>query len=195
MNEYLNKVTNPSQPVNRGTAAGFPQPTGPQKSKKLKSRVNLARLGFVLFFAVLAIIIAGITVLVMRSGGTPTVSKINHSEYQAVFLNSSDGQVYFGRLSSMNKDYYLLTDIYYVRVQQVQPNNSTTTTSSSNISLAKLGNEIHGPEDAMYINKNNVMFWENLKETGQVVKAIRQYQKNISSGTTTTTPETTTTTK
>ena len=77
----------------------------------------------------------------------------------------------------------MLTDIYYVRVQQVQPGAATTTNSSSNISLVKLGNEIHGPEDAMYINKNNVMFWENLKSSGQVAKAIAQYQANQANGT------------
>jgi hypothetical protein len=30
----------------------------------------------------------------------------------------------------------------------------------------------------MYIRKDHVMFWENLKDDGQVVTAIREYQKN-----------------
>ena len=67
-------------------------------------------------------------------------------------------------------------------MQQVQPGAAKTDTSS-NISLVKLGNEIHGPEDAMYINKSSVMFWENLKSSGQVVKAIQQYQANQAKGT------------
>ena len=30
----------------------------------------------------------------------------------------------------------------------------------------------------MFISRDKVLFWENLKEDGQVVKAIREYQKN-----------------
>jgi hypothetical protein len=30
----------------------------------------------------------------------------------------------------------------------------------------------------MYISKDKVLFWENLKDDGQVVKAIKEYQKN-----------------
>ena len=187
MNEYLNKVSNPSQTINRGSTEGMVQPstTGTnkgKKNKKLRPNFSLGRLGFVLFIFVLAAIIAGIIFLVIRSSGASTASKINTKEYQAVFLNSSDGQVYFGKLSSLNAQYYMLTDIYYVRVQQVQPG-AAKTDNSSNISLVKLGNEIHGPEDTMYINKNNVMFWENLKSSGQVAKAIAQYQANQENGT------------
>ena len=187
MNEYLNKVSNPSQTINRGSTEGMVQPstTGTnngKKNKKLRRNFSLGRLGFVLFIFVLAAIVSAIIILVIRSSGASTASKINTKEYQAVFLNSSDGQVYFGKLSSLNAQYYMLTDIYYVRVQQVQPGAAKTDTSS-NISLVKLGNEIHGPEDAMYINKSSVMFWENLKSSGQVVKAIQQYQANQAKGT------------
>ena len=122
------------------------------------------------------------------------MSQIKADQYQAVFLNSADGQVYFGKLTSYNKSYYQLNDIYYVRVQTVQPDKNTTQTQQ-NISLAKLGNEIHGPEDVMYINKDDVMFFENLKEDGQVVKAIREYQKNGAKATPTPTPSVTPTVK
>jgi hypothetical protein len=30
----------------------------------------------------------------------------------------------------------------------------------------------------MFIAKDKVLFWENLKESGQVVTAIREYKKN-----------------
>ena len=77
----------------------------------------------------------------------------------------------------VNDKFYRLTDIFYVRVQQVQPEEGETE-SQQNISLAKLGNELHGPEDVMYIAKDKVLFWENLKDDGQVVKAIVEYKKN-----------------
>lgn len=103
-------------------------------------------------------------------------SQIKSDKFQAVFLNSADGQVYFGKLKELDKDYYKLEDIYYVRVEQVQPNPKEQ--PQQNISLAKLGNEIHGPEDVMFIRKDQVMFWENLKDDGQVVKAINDYKNN-----------------
>jgi hypothetical protein len=37
----------------------------------------------------------------------------------------------------------------------------------------KLGNEIHGPEQEMQISSSQVIFWENLKNDGKVVDAIK----------------------
>lgn len=103
--------------------------------------------------------------------------EINTGLYQAVFLDSQDGQVYFGKLSILNERFYELSDIYYVRVENsIQPDNQTQ--AQANISLAKLGNELHGPEDTMYIRRDKVLFWENIKEDGQVTCAIRKYQKD-----------------
>lgn len=137
----------------------------------------------------LALVAFGITA---KSGGNSESDLIKTDKYQAVFLNTSDGQVYFGKLAVLNKGYYKLTDIYYVRVQQVQPSDPKQQ-SQQQISLAKLGSEIHGPEDQMIINKKDVMFWENLKDDGQVVKAIKEYKKNGDKSTTTTDTTNTTT--
>jgi hypothetical protein len=129
---------------------------------------------------VVTVLIIFVIYFIVRSTNNSTISQVKKNQFQAVFLNSSDGQVYFGKLTQLNKDYYKLTDIYYVRVTSNSSSSSSSSSSTSNqsISLAKLGNEIHGPEDAMFINKNNVMFWENLKDSGQVVTAIHQYEKN-----------------
>ncbi len=177
MNEYLNRVGRPAQTVNRGPADGPVQQPVAAGGKKPKGKFNLSRVLFVVFSVLIAVVLIGSIVLLVLGQGGSIASQIKTNQYQAVFLNSSDGQVYFGKLSVLNKDYYKLTDIYYVRVQQVQPDKNNSATQQ-NISLAKLGSEIHGPEDVMFINRNSVMFWENLKEDGQVVKAIREYQKN-----------------
>lgn len=181
MNEYLNRVGQPAPTVNRGPAES---PT-PQKAsgKKKKIPFNISRILFVVFSVLIAIVLLGSIYLLVAGNRSSIASQIKTNQYQAVFLNSSDGQVYFGKLTVLNRDYYKLTDIYYVRVQTVQPDKSTSSSSQQNISLAKLGSEIHGPEDVMFINRNSVMFWENLKEDGQVVKAIREYQKNPTSST------------
>lgn len=100
---------------------------------------------------------------------------VNTKEYQALFL--TNGQVYFGHLTGVNNGYVKLTDIYYLQVQQqVQPGQSTTSGQQPNVSLAKLGNELHGPEDQMYVSREQVLFWENLKSSGKVTQAIKNYQ-------------------
>jgi len=101
---------------------------------------------------------------------------INKSEFQAVFL--TNGQVYFGKLADLNNKYVTIKDIYYLQVQQ--SNNlqgaSNSTSPNSQVSLAKLGNELHGPEDKMYIANDQMLFWENLKSDSKVVQAIDKYQ-------------------
>lgn len=93
---------------------------------------------------------------------------------QAVFLNG--GQVYFGHIKALNNKYVGLTDIYYLRVsQQVQPKQGEQ--SQQDISLVKLGCELHGPQDQMLINRDQIVFWENLKDDGQVAKAVAEYIK------------------
>ena len=106
-----------------------------------------------------------------------TNSALRSKQYQAVFL--TNGQVYFGKLSQVDSNWVKVTDIFYLQVQQtVQPKDSTKTDQSSQVSLAKLGNELHGPDDAMYVNRDQILFWENLKADGKVVTAISDFKKN-----------------
>ena len=89
--------------------------------------------------------------------------------YQAVFLTNN--QVYFGKLAKQNSQYPVLTDIYYLRVTQpLQPSQP-----NPNISLIKLGDELHGPADKMEINRDQILFVEDLKSDSQVVRAIKDY--------------------
>lgn len=103
-------------------------------------------------------------------------SNIHTDEFQAVFL--TNGQVYFGKLADLNHKYVTITDVYYLQVQQNTSlqGASSTTTPDSQVSLVKLGSELHGPEDEMYIASNQMLFWENLKDGSKVVQAINRYQ-------------------
>jgi len=103
-------------------------------------------------------------------------SAVKSKQYQAVFL--TNGQVYFGKVSKTDDSYVKLNDIYYLQVQQqVQPEDkSKSSTDQPQVSLAKLGGELHGPEDVMYISRSQVLFWENLKDDGKVAKAIKDYK-------------------
>ena len=96
-------------------------------------------------------------------------------KYQAVFL--SNNQVYFGKLYNANSSYPTLRDIYYLQVTQVlQPKDPKS--PAQQINLVKLGGELHGPEDAMSINKAHILFFEDLKSDSQVVAAISDYKKS-----------------
>ncbi|HEY6736954.1 MAG TPA: hypothetical protein VI322_04540 [Candidatus Saccharimonadia bacterium] len=103
-------------------------------------------------------------------------SAVKGKQYQAIFL--TNGQVYFGKVSKVDQSYVKLTDIYYLQVQQtVQPkDNNSSSNNNQQVSLAKLGGELHGPEDVMYISRQQVLFWENLKNDGKVAKAIADYK-------------------
>ncbi len=151
----------------------------PSMKKMSSSSSAMERMAALFMMLGSALLLASI-VVVLIFGGKINVNKeyklIDEEKYQAVFLESTDGQVYFGKLGIFNDDLYVLSDIYYLRVeQQIQPESEQP---KNNVSLAKLGNELHAPEDFMYSARDKVMFWENLKDDGQVVKAISQYKAN-----------------
>ena len=96
--------------------------------------------------------------------------------FQAVFLD--DGKAYFGKLS-LNGKWLILSEIYYLQTTQTLQQNtalSTKTATDPNVQLVKLGNELHGPKDTMYINIDQVLFWENLREDSKILEAINSYQ-------------------
>ena len=91
--------------------------------------------------------------------------------YQAVFLDNN--QVYFGKLKAIDENFWSLTDIYYLRAGTLQPG---TQAAGDQIDLVKLGAEIHGPKDEMIINRDHVIFYEEIGEGGQVMKLIRDHK-------------------
>lgn len=175
--------TQQQQPASN-TGGMMPQHnTAPKREKSGGIDFGKAGTMFVLFgVALIAIMLVIVLMFGSKDSATTTVNSeselIKTDQYQAVFLNSQDGQVYFGKLGIYNPDLYVLTDIYYVRVENpIQPE-GTNQTQQANISLAKLGAELHCPEDMMYISRDKVLYWENLQDKGQVVTAITEYQKS-----------------
>lgn len=160
-----------SQPVNHTGS------TQPRKDGKSMLNLRVASVGLLFCITILVLALVGYVAF----GGPVSQNKyVDQGKYQAVFLNG--GQVYFGRISTLNDKFVRLNDIYYLRVnQQVQPDGSTKSTNQD-ISLVKLGCELHGPQDSMVINQSQVIFWENLKTDGQVAKAVADYQKQNPKG-------------
>lgn len=98
-------------------------------------------------------------------------------DWQAVFL--SNGQVYFGQLVKQNKVEVVLKDIYYLQVTrplQQTAEGEQQANAQGELSLVKLGNELHGPTDAMHVNRDQILFIEDLKDDSNVTTAIANYK-------------------
>ena len=90
---------------------------------------------------------------------------IELTAYQAIFLTND--QIYFGHLKNISPDYLILSDVFYVKINE-----------GGTGQLVKLGaGEPHGPRDEMIINQDQVLFWENLKPDSQVIKTIQSMQQ------------------
>jgi len=122
------------------------------------------------------------------------------SRYQAVFL--TNGQIYFGQLSGFPGNSPVLKDVYYLRVQRsLQPSDGLTeelevedkkkdkekeetkvvpaTDETPELTLIKLGNELHGPMDEIQLNSDHILFVEDLKQESRIVRAIEQFKTKI----------------
>lgn len=128
----------------------------------------------VLLFSGTILIVA---VLLFINLGSPSHENkyINKNEYQAVFINvtgTTGGAVYIGHVTDLSDEFVRLTNVFYIQ----KPDNS------QNANLVKLGCELHGPEDEMVVNRDQVFFWENLKSSGQVTQKIAEWYKDNPNG-------------
>ena len=83
-------------------------------------------------------------------------------------------QVFFGKLKNTHGDYLTLEGAYYTRKQDV-PEDATEEQKaavSNNVSLARVGDEVYGPESTIRIKAEQVLFWQDLKSDSKVAKAI-----------------------
>lgn len=172
-----------------GTAppAGSANNFSPKKSIKKKgpkeSIFSLKNTSVALLFSV-TILVAALILFLLFASPQSEANFIEDDKNQAVFLNG--GKVYFGQVTHLNSEYLRLVDIYYLRVnQQVQPAEGEDVPAipqDGDISLVKLGCELHGPKDEMLINRDQIIFWENLKDDGQVSEAIAEFKRENPDG-------------
>ena len=125
---------------------------------------------FLLLIVLAEFAAAGLFLWISSKNNTAPVPALD--KYQAVFLQN--GQVYFGKLQ-VEGSWLTLREIYYLQVPSaLQQGNAS---ANQNFQLVKLGTELHGPEDSMHLPRENVNFWENLKDDSQAVRAIKTYQQ------------------
>lgn len=96
------------------------------------------------------------------------------SGFQAVTL--SNGRVVYGHLeTNLSKDFVRLTNVYYLLTEQSETEEGA---QQEDFALIKPGKEIHGPEDDMLLNREHIIYIEDLREDSEVVKAITAYEAN-----------------
>ena len=91
-------------------------------------------------------------------------NKVVKDTYQAIYLDNN--QQYFGHLKGLGTRQVSLTDVYYVKNEPTEPG------QPPRFNLVKLVNELHGPEDEMYLNWSKIILWQNLKKDSQIVMGI-----------------------
>ncbi len=165
-----NHSVSSSQPAAQGTSS--------KNSRKWLSSFRVAWVvllfcGTILFVAVVAFL--GINRVQSYQEGR----FVDTTKYQAVFL-SGQQLPYFAKITTMNSKYVVIEDIYYLSIPQaVQPDAKAQTDPPK---LIKLGCELHGPEDRMVINREQVTFWENLKDDGKVAVAVKDFKAKYPEG-------------
>lgn len=183
--EFMNR-SNQTQPVG-APAPGGVTPPGPRghgrRAVGVFKGLKVASVTLLFSVTILIVVVAWYLALGKPKSENNYVEKDN---YQAIFLNG--GQVYFGKIKDLNDKYVRMTDIFYLRVNQVvQPDQENSSSqqqqqTQNDITIVKLGCELHRPENEMLINRDQVVFWENLKEEdgentvpGAVKKYLAQY--------------------
>ncbi len=136
---------------------------------------NRVMKNIIIILLVLVVILGGGYFLKVKYSTQTTT--VNVGTYQAVFL--ATGQVYFGKLEE-GKRSATLRNVYYLEATtplQSEDGTEAVPSPGKNIQLVKLGNELHGPEDEMFIERDKILFWENMKADSKVMEAIERYQK------------------
>lgn len=165
--DFSNRSVQPQGP------APSTQSAGTRKNNKAKS---WGRWGSSILAAAIVVLLVALVTLVSVGGPKPESKYVDSSKLQAVFLNT--GQVYFGNIRSLNNKYLQLTNIYYLQTG----NSGSGANANTNVTLVKLGCELHEPFDQMLINRDQVTFWENLQDNGQVAKAVATFEKQNPNG-------------
>lgn len=172
------------------------------KPKKSKASVGIAiMVGIILIVLIVVLLDRFVGVNIFTSKEQREQEKVadfvaETGSWHAVFL--TNGQVYFGQLERPEAQYARLSDVYYLQLQsqnQASLGSSGTGQASQiaegdgsqvipapqpsppRLTLIKFGTELHGPQDYMEINRDHILFWEELKPDSQVVQAIARYKE------------------
>lgn len=97
---------------------------------------------------------------------------IFQNKYQAVFLTNES--VYFGKLYRLDSQFPIMKDVYYIRSAANDFENFDLKNPREQLQLIRLGGEFHSPKNELKINRDRILFIEELTDNSEVVKIIRQ---------------------
>lgn len=104
--------------------------------------------------------------------------KHNPSTFFSLFL--SNDQVYFGRIVEETSDTIVLKDVYYLKTTSSDLTTQTNLnegTVSAKLSLVKLGKELHRPKDQIFINRQHVIYYEEMGDESPIIENILNSRK------------------
>ncbi len=162
-----------------------------KKRTTKKPRVSCEQLSLGVMAAALVVFVFlyGWTVLVgpevLEEGGDDAAevemameyTKVDQAVPQAVFL--TNGQVYFGNMTSLTQDSLVLEDVRYLQIEedatQEGEDGEEAVTEEGGLSLVELGTaEVHAPTDMLVVERSQVLYWENLTKESAVTQAMQQ---------------------
>ena len=111
-----------------------------------------------------AIVAAAVGFLAYQSWRTNAPPALSTPYHAVLLLN---GQAFFGRVQSLDSEFIVLQDVYYIQSRQ-----NPETKQVANV-LVKRGQEWHSP-DRMILNRRQVLLIEPVTETSQVAKLIAE---------------------
>lgn len=123
-----------------------------------------------LFIAVIAVVLIGF-VITLQSGQVRSSS----SRYNAVLLNN--GQVYFGQIQREDENNLVLTNVFYIQYTEQQVPTTTEGEAPQTVQtpqLVKKGSEFYGPENAIRLNRQQIVSVEQLRGDSQVMVQIKK---------------------
>ena len=124
------------------------------------------------------ILISVITLLVAASAFfyTSTMRRDAFDKsFQVVVLDT--GEVFVGKVIKERSSRLELVNIYYLPITAEDLFSQEFNAIHESISVIKIGNELHGPEDSMVISQEHIVYIQNLKENSKIVTAIEEYQQ------------------
>lgn len=126
---------------------------------------------------VVLVVLIGVAGWFVWSNAKSGATGIDTSKYQALFL--SNGQVYFGKLESYNDEYFKLTTVYSAQAATAgTETDDEDTKAAGDVQLVRLGDEVYGPENEVFVSKQQILHYENLKNDSKVTQLIQQNEQS-----------------
>lgn len=143
------------------------------KNENYKYKITKSGWAMIISIAIIIILLIYLVIQNLSNGHVGGLSQ-NKANWQAIFL--SNGQVYFGNMVSENNDSVIIQNIYYLQ-DQISLHQGAEQLPKD-FPLIKLGKEVHGPYDEMRINRQHIIFVEDMHPDGKIMQAIDKYEQS-----------------